>query len=66
MQVDKTVSIRLIIKTDTKGIGNLTKLAPVVGGVIGGGINLTSTCAVCAWKELPGHGRRSRKHGHYS
>jgi hypothetical protein len=34
---------------------NLTKLAPIVGGVIGGGSNFTSTRAVGAWgkKNFP-------------
>lgn len=30
---------------------NLTKLAPVVGGVIGGGVNFTSTRAVGTWAK---------------
>lgn len=51
VQVNKMVGFRLITKAGTKGIVNLTKLAPVVGGVIGGGINFTSTRAVGAWAK---------------
>jgi hypothetical protein len=51
IQINKMVGFRLITKAGTKGIVNLTKLAPVVGGVIGGGINFTSTRAVGAWAK---------------
>ncbi|MER6592540.1 EcsC family protein [Micromonospora purpureochromogenes] len=51
MQINKTVGFRLITKAGTKGVVNLTKLAPVVGGVIGGGVNFTSTRAVGAWAK---------------
>ena len=51
IQINKTVGFRLITKAGTKGIVNLTKLAPVVGGVIGGGVNFTSTRAVGAWAK---------------
>ncbi|WP_051759382.1 EcsC family protein [Herbidospora cretacea] len=51
IQINKTVGFRLITKAGTKGVVNLTKLAPIVGGVIGGGINLTSTRAVGAWAK---------------
>ncbi len=51
IQINKTVGFRLITKAGTKGIVNLTKLAPVVGGVIGAGVNLTSTRAVGAWAK---------------
>jgi uncharacterized protein (DUF697 family) len=47
IQINKIVDFRLI----TKGIVNLTKLAPVVGGVIGGSVNFTSTRAVGAWAK---------------
>ena len=33
----------VIIKSGTKGISNLTKLVPDVGGVIGGGFDYSST-----------------------
>ncbi|MGN9920250.1 EcsC family protein [Micromonospora palomenae] len=51
IQINKTVGFRLITKAGTKGVVNLTKLAPVVGGVVGGGVNLTSTRAVGAWAK---------------
>ena len=51
IQINKIVGYRLITKAGTKGIVNLTKLAPVVGGVIGGGVNFTSTRAVGAWAK---------------
>jgi hypothetical protein len=51
IQINKTVGFRLITKAGTKGIVNLTKLAPVVGGVIGGGVNFTSTRTVGAWAK---------------
>lgn len=51
IQINKTVGFRLITKASTKGIVNLTKLAPVVGGVIGGGVNFTSTRTVGAWAK---------------
>ncbi|MEH0825987.1 MULTISPECIES: EcsC family protein [unclassified Micromonospora] len=51
IQINKTVGFRLITKAGTKGVVNLTKLAPVVGGVIGGGVNFTSTRAVGAWAK---------------
>ncbi|GIG55808.1 hypothetical protein Lfu02_01800 [Longispora fulva] len=55
IQINKAVGYRLITKAGTKGIVNLTKLAPVVGGVIGGGINYTSTRIVGTWarKNFP-------------
>jgi EcsC protein family len=58
IQINKMVGFRLITKAGTKGIVNLTKLVPVVGGVIGGGINFTSTRAVGAWakKNFPATG----------
>ncbi|MFP3459813.1 EcsC family protein [Arthrobacter globiformis] len=51
IEINKKVGFRLITKAGTKGIVNLTKLAPVVGGVIGGGVNFTSTRAVGAWAK---------------
>lgn len=51
IEINKKVGFRLITKAGTKGIVNLTKLAPVVGGVVGGGVNFTSTRAVGAWAK---------------
>ncbi|WP_182882063.1 EcsC family protein [Microbispora sp. H10949] len=66
IQINKTVGFRLITKAGTKGIVNLTKLAPVVGGVIGGGINFTSTRAVGAWakKNFPATDDGSHRRTH--
>lgn len=51
IQINKAVGFRLITRAGTKGVVNLTKLAPVVGGVVGGGINFASTRAVGAWAK---------------
>lgn len=51
IEINKKVGYRLITKAGSKGVVNLTKLAPLVGGVIGGGVNLTSTRAVGAWAK---------------
>ncbi len=51
VRINRMVGFRLFTKAGTKGIVNLTKLAPVVGGVIGGGVNFTSTRAVGAWAK---------------
>lgn len=46
IEINKRVGFRLITKAGTKGIVNLTRLAPIAGGVVGGGINFASTRAV--------------------
>ena len=51
IRINQMVGFRLITKAGTKGVVNLTKLAPVVGGFVGGGVNLTSTLAVGAWAK---------------
>ncbi|MDQ0665412.1 hypothetical protein QFZ35_003910 [Arthrobacter ulcerisalmonis] len=51
IEINKKVGYRLITKAGTKGIVNLTKLAPLVGGVVGGGVNFTSTRAVGNWAK---------------
>lgn len=51
IEINKKVGFRLITKAGTKGVVNLTKLAPLVGGVIGGGVNFGSTQAVGAWAK---------------
>lgn len=43
IEINKKVGFRLVTKAGTKGVVNLTKLAPVAGGVIGGSVNLVST-----------------------
>ena len=41
--INKKVGFRLITKTGQKGALVLTKLLPVVGGIVGGGMDLAST-----------------------
>ena len=42
-QINKAVGFRLVTKFGQKGVINLGKCIPVVGGVIGGGMDLLST-----------------------
>lgn len=51
IEINKKVGFRLVTKAGTKGIVNLTKLAPVAGGVIGRGINFASTRTVGRWAK---------------
>ena len=51
IEINKKVGYRLITKAGSKGIVNLTKLAPLVGGVVGGGVNFTSTRAAGSWAK---------------
>jgi hypothetical protein len=51
IEINKKIGFRLITKAGTKGVVNLTKLAPLVGGVVGGGVNFGSTHAVGAWSK---------------
>lgn len=44
--INKKVGFRLVTKFGTKGVVNLGKLVPVLGGVIGGGFNLAETIAI--------------------
>ncbi|WP_217614691.1 EcsC family protein [Cellulomonas sp. GbtcB1] len=50
-EINKIVGYRLLTKAGTKGVVNLTKLAPLVGGAVGGGINFASTRAVGTWAK---------------
>lgn len=43
IQINKAVGLRLLTKLGTKGLINLGKCIPVVGGVIGGGFDYIST-----------------------
>lgn len=43
IDINKKVGFRLFTKAGTKGVVNLTKAVPLVGGVVGGGINASST-----------------------
>ena len=51
IQINKMVGFRLVTKAGSKGVVNLTKLAPVAGGVIGAGVNLAATRAVGGWAK---------------
>ncbi len=42
-KINQKVGMRLLTKFGTKGIINLVKVVPVVGGVIGGGFDVVST-----------------------
>ncbi|MEJ5866975.1 EcsC family protein [Pseudokineococcus sp. 5B2Z-1] len=51
IEINKKVGFRLITKAGTKGVINLTKLVPLAGGVVGGGVNGVSTQAVGTWAK---------------
>ncbi|MDO5661078.1 MAG: hypothetical protein Q4G40_00140 [Brachybacterium sp.] len=38
-------------KAGTKGVVNLTRLAPIAGGVVGGSVNLVSTTTVAKYAQ---------------
>lgn len=42
-KINQKVGFKLVTKFGTKGVVNLTKVVPVIGGVIGGGIDIAST-----------------------
>ena len=42
-QINRAVGFRIVTKFGQKGVINLGKCIPVVGGVIGGGMDLFST-----------------------
>lgn len=46
VKINQRIGFRLLTKFGEKGIINLGKLVPVVGGVIGGGIDAVSTVAI--------------------
>lgn len=46
VKINKAVGFRLITKSGTKGLINLTKVVPILGGVIGGGLDAISTNVV--------------------
>lgn len=51
IEINKKVGFRLVTKAGSKGVVNLTKLAPVAGGIVGGGVNFASTRAVGTWAK---------------
>ena len=48
IEVNKKIGFRLLTKGGTKGVVNLGKVVPVLGGVVGGAVDGTSTRAVGA------------------
>jgi hypothetical protein len=46
IQINKQVGFRLLTKFGKTGVVNLGKLTPVVGGLVGGGVDSVSTYAV--------------------
>jgi hypothetical protein len=48
VEINKKVGFRLLTKGGTKGVVNLGKAVPVLGGVVGGAVDGTSTRAVGA------------------
>lgn len=47
-KTNQKIGFRFVTKGGTKGIINLTKLVPVLGGVIGGGFDYSSTKIIAA------------------
>jgi len=43
LKINQTVGFRLVTKFGTKGVINLGKAVPLVGGIIGGAMDLSST-----------------------
>jgi len=48
IKINQMVGFRLLTKMGTKGVINFVKLVPVVGGVIGGTMDIVSTKAIAA------------------
>ena len=46
IEINKKIGFRLITKAGEKGVINLTKMIPIVGGFVGGGFDAFSTNAV--------------------
>ena len=46
IEINKKVGFRLITKAGERGVINLTKIIPLVGGLIGGGVDAASTYTV--------------------
>jgi hypothetical protein len=42
-RINQAVGTRLVTKAGSTGLVNLTKLVPVVGGIVGGGLNVLFT-----------------------
>lgn len=48
IKINKWIGFRLITKAGTRGVINLTKLLPIIGGVIGGGFDAAVTSTVAS------------------
>jgi hypothetical protein len=55
IELNKKIGFRLITKAGTKGVINVTKLVPVLGGVVGGGVDAVAcrTVATAARRMFP-------------
>jgi hypothetical protein len=53
--INKKIGFRLITKAGTKGLINVSRLVPVLGGVVGGGVDAAScrAVAVAAKRAFP-------------
>lgn len=51
IEINKKVGFRLITKGGTKGVINMTKVVPIAGGVVGGGVNVASTHTVAKYAQ---------------
>jgi hypothetical protein len=49
--INKAVGFRLITKAGTTGVVNLTKLVPIVGGLVSGGLNAVATRQIGQFAE---------------
>ncbi len=47
-KINQKVGFRFVTKFGEKGIVNLAKVVPVIGGVIGGGVDVASTRVIGA------------------
>jgi hypothetical protein len=53
--INKKIGFRLLTKAGTKGVINFTKIVPVLGGIVGGGVDAAAcrTVAAAARKTFP-------------
>lgn len=52
IEINKKVGYRLITKAGSKGVVNLTKMAPLGGGLVSAGVNAASTRAVGGFAKV--------------
>ena len=48
IKLNRAVGFRLLTKAGAKGIVNLSRIVPIVGGLISGGIDAATTRAIAA------------------